>query len=110
MHNSLSHRISALPGYAGHVHIDSNFQLLENSTDRSPEVMAELCGVLIGYLKARATAVDPVTSISIVYSNFLFITCHTNGGYLLLQFSRNEDLSNLRDSLSSIIKDMEGEK
>ena len=71
MHNSLSHRISALPGYAGHVHIDSNFQLLENSTDRSPEVMAELCGVLIGYLKARATAVDPEPQ----FRSFIAIFC-----------------------------------
>lgn len=110
MHHSLSHRISALPGYRGHVEIDSNFQLLENSTARSPEVMAELSGVLIGYLKARATAVDPVTSISIVYSKFLFVTCQTSGGYLLTQFSRNEDLSNVRNSLSSMIKEMDCER
>ena len=65
--------------------------------------MAELCGVLIGYLKVQAPAADPVFSISIVHDNYLLITRQIIEGYLLIQFSRNKDLSNLGDLLFSII-------
>lgn len=102
MSASNTNQLKTLAGYIGHAEISSDFELIENSTTHAPEVIAELCGVIIGYLKAQAATSDPVLSISIVHDACVLLTCPTNRGYLLLQLARNGDFSNLRATLSSI--------
>ena len=104
MQSNLSDRLSPLGGYIGHVEISPDFQLLENSTALASEVVAEFCGVLISYLKAKRSSSNNVLSVSFVCSSFLYFTCPTrNNGYLLIQFSRSQKLSGVRSSLCSIL-------
>lgn len=103
MDSSSSKRLSELPGYDGHVEINADFQLLENSTAQSPEVMAEVCGVLIGYLRAGRSSLNKVTSVSVVFNALILYVCPTNTGYLLIQFSRAQKLSGVRRALDSIL-------
>ena len=100
---SITSQLSNLKGYRGHAEISIDFQLLENLTTQTSEVIAEICGVLIGYLKVQATTMDPVISVSVVYDAHVFYIRQTTRGYLLVKFSRNEDLSDLSNSLSVII-------
>lgn len=108
MDSSISKRLAELPGYDGHVEINADFQLVENSTAKSPELMAELCGVLIGYLKAGRSSSNKVLSVSVVFNALLLFVCPTNTGYLLIQFTRNQKLSGVRPALTSILRE-EGE-
>lgn len=103
MNASVLSQISELTGYLGHAEVSDDFQLLNNSIDQPPEVVAEVCGVIIGYFKAQASSSDPVVSVSVVYDTCLYITYSTTDGYLLIKFSRNEDLTDVRASLSSIL-------
>lgn len=103
MDSSISNRLSELPGYDGHVEINTDFQLLENSTAQSPEVMAELCGVLIGYLRAGRSNSNKVLSVSVVFNAMLLFVRPTNTGYLLIQFSRNQKLTGVKRALDSIL-------
>ena len=96
-------QLSSLTGYLGHAEISSDFQLLNNTINQTSDVIAELSGVMIGYFKAQAASSDPVVSISVVYDTCIYITHSTASGYLLTKFSRSEDLSNLKASLSSIL-------
>jgi hypothetical protein len=93
MHQSISNQLTALAGYAGHVEISPDFQLLENTTPQSSEVMAEVCGVLIGYLKAQVSTSNRVLSISVVFKTFIFFIRSTKSGYILLRFEKNQKLS-----------------
>ena len=104
MRRNISDGLSALAGYAGHVEISADFQLLENTTAQPPEVMAELCGVLIGYLNVRASSKDQILSFSVVTETFVFFTCPTRDGYLLVQFVKNKKLSEASESVFSILR------
>lgn len=106
MHSNLTNRLSTLIGYVGHVEINTDFELLENSTSQDPETMAELCGVLIGYLKVRQSSSNKVLSVSVVCSSFVYLTRFTNHGYLLIQFSRSQKLEDVWCSLDSILAEL----
>lgn len=107
MRRNIFGELSALDGYAGHVEISVDFQLTENTTTQSDEMMAELCGLLIGYLKARVSSVEQVSSISVVSNTSVFFTCASRDGYLLVQFLKNGDFSKIRDSVCSILSSKE---
>lgn len=106
MHPSLTSRLSILGGYVGHAEVNADFELLENSTTHESEAMAELCGVLIGYLKVRQSSSNKVLSISVVCSSFVYLTRPTNHGYLLIQFSKDQKLTGVWPSLDSILLEM----
>ncbi|MGL4401973.1 MAG: hypothetical protein ACRCXD_19095 [Luteolibacter sp.] len=68
--------------------------------------MAELCGVLIGYLKVRQASSNKVLSVSVVCSSFVHLMTSTNQGFLLLQFERNQQLSEVWSSLDEILTEL----
>jgi hypothetical protein len=103
MNASIFSQILNLTGYLGHAEVSDDYQLLNNSTDQTPEVIAEVCGVIIGYFKAQASSSDPVVAVSVVHETCLYITHSIADGYLLVKFARSEDLSKLRESLSFIL-------
>jgi hypothetical protein len=103
MQSDLTNRLSTLGGYVGHVAVNADFELLENSTTHESETMAELCGVLIGYLKVRQSSSNKVLSISVVCSSFVYMTRATENGYLLIQFSKDQKLKGVWSSLDSIL-------
>jgi hypothetical protein len=103
MHSNLTNRLSTLGGYVGHVEVNAEFELLENSTTHESETMAELCGVLIGYLKVRQSSSNKVLSISVVCSSFVYVTRSTDHGYLLVQFSKDHKLTGVWPALDSIL-------
>jgi hypothetical protein len=102
MHSNLTDRLSTLGGYVGHVEINSDFELLVNSTTHKSETVAELCGVLIGYLKVRQNSSNKVLSVSVVCNSFVYLTRPTNDGYLLVQFSKDQKLTGVWPSLDSL--------
>lgn len=105
MHPNLTSRLSTLGGYVGHVEVNSDFELIENSTTHESEKVAELCGVLIGYLKVRQNSSNKVLSVSVVCNSFVYLTRPTNHGYLLIQFSKDQKLTGVWHSLDSLLLD-----
>lgn len=106
MFNSLTDRLSSLSGYVGCVEISGEFELLGNSTTRDSETMAELCGVLIGYLKVRQASSNKVLSVSVVCSSFVHLMTQTNRGFLLIQFARDQQLGSVWSSLDGILAEL----
>lgn len=106
MFSRLNDRLSVLNGYVGCVAINSDFELLGNTTTRDIETVSELCGVLIGYLKVRQSSSNKVLSVSVVCSSFVHMLTQTGQGYLLLQFSRDQELNDVWNSLDSILEEL----
>ncbi len=106
MYSNPIDQLAALSGYVGHAEINADFELLGNSTTQDSGTMAELCGVLIGYLKVRQSSSNKVLSVSVVCRSFVYLTCATAYGYLLIQFSRNAKLAGTWPSLDSIVAEM----
>jgi hypothetical protein len=106
MFNSLGDRFTSLSGYIGCVEISTDFELLENSTTRDSETMAELCGVLIGYLKVRQASSNKVLSVSVVCSSFVHLMTSTSRGFLLLQFERDKQLNDVWSALDEILVEL----
>jgi hypothetical protein len=101
----LTKSLTALPGYTGHIQIDSEWNLNVNSTTHDDATAARFSGSLIGYLRHYEAAPDPIKSISVVCGHFVYFCHKLSSGYLILQLSRGQSLAGVRKSLYELFEE-----
>jgi hypothetical protein len=107
MSENLSKSLITLPGYTGHIEIDSEWNLNVNTTTHDHATAAKFCGTLIGYLRTYESNPDPIKSISVVCGHFVYYSHKITTGYLILQLSRNQSLAGVRRTLYELFGETE---
>ncbi len=102
MISHLSQQLNLLKGYVGHIQIDLDMRLTENSTNYDLTTAMRLSGAFVGYLKQHESSSDPVRSLAVVCGQSVYFSRRMATGYLILQLARNQSLAGVRKAISEI--------